>query len=261
MITFRCQSESVNQLNNLASYDRHSILVDGPDGCGKTYLCRYYSNLVNADDFVVVDPSVNSIRDTLNECYNLDHNIVVCIENLDKGSVAASYTLLKFLEEPKTNVYTIVTCVNIRYVPDTIISRCSCISVSPPISYDIDEYSRLKDDRKYKQLSTRPIWKCVRTFKDVDLIYNMKPEHVDYYQSLEPERLFKDNVSNLTWNLGHYPDGSETPIDLVIRYILCNTSDKHLIQTCNECYRDMLSARVAKHAVLAKFVFEGKYGG
>ncbi len=259
-MNFKCQVDSIDQLTSLAAADRHSILIDGPKGCGKTYLSKLYASKVGAYDYVSVDPNVQAIKDTLDSCFNLDQKIVVCIENLDSGMLSASYTLLKFLEEPRSNVYIVVTCRNIRKVPDTIISRSACVSVSPPILSDIDDYSRVKDDIKYTRLSKKDIWRCVRTFGDVDLVYSMSPEQLDYYSYLDPKTIFKDSIANITWMLGHYKDNSETPLEFVIRYILCSTQDMYVRKICAQCVSDLLSARIAKHAVLAKFAFEGKYG-
>ena len=95
----------------------------------------------------------------------------------------------------------------------------------------------MKDSVKYNRCKSKDVWRCVRTFKDVDLIYSFSPEQFDFYTTLDTGTVFNDTIANITWRLGHYPDNTETPIEFVIRYIMCNTSDKHLIKICTECVK------------------------
>lgn len=64
---------------------------------------------------------------------------VYLIKDCDKMNVAASNTLLKFLEEPEEDIIAILTTNNISQVLDTIKSRCQVIYFSP------DECNGLKD--------------------------------------------------------------------------------------------------------------------
>ena len=92
----------------------------GPEGCGKSYLARQFAIKLGVDDFALVEPTVAGIREISDLCSEITTPIVICIENLDTGVVAASYTLLKFLEEPRKNVHVVVTARNIKHLPDTI---------------------------------------------------------------------------------------------------------------------------------------------
>ena len=60
-----CQSECHKSLSNMAKCDRHSILIDGPEGCGKTYMALQYSKYLGIDDFQLVNPKVGDIKDPL----------------------------------------------------------------------------------------------------------------------------------------------------------------------------------------------------
>lgn len=256
-MNFKSQVNAIDQLKLLASYDRHSVLIEGVEGCGKTYLVKYYAELLDIEDVVIIDPTVNSIRDTLNTCYSLNNRIVVGVENLDLGVFAASSALLKFLEEPTPNVYLVVTARNIQKVADTIISRSAVVSVSPPIQSDVEIYAANKDNLKFNKLKSNRIWKPVRSFKDVDLVFKFSPEQQDYYSSLDSLK-FTDTVSNIVWYLGHYSDNTETPVDYVIRYIMKH--NPRLRKFCMECLTELSYNRIATHATLAKFVFDCKYG-
>lgn len=256
---FICQQNTLNELSTLAGKDRHSLLISGPEGCGKTYLACQYAKLLNVEDFQTIQPTVQAIKDSVDICYSLDHPVVLCIENLDTGVSAASYALLKFLEEPMHNVYVVVTCRNINNVPDTIVSRSVCVLSAPPIDLDLIEYAKEKNASKYEDLKSLNIWKCVRTFGDVDIVLNLTPAQIEYFNSLSTVLTFRDTVSNLMWKLGHYPDNSETPIKLVIRYLIEASDDLHVRQAGITCITELSSSRLAAHAVLAKFLFECKY--
>lgn len=256
---FLCQSEAIDQLQMLANSNRQSILIEGPSGCGKTYLARMYSKLVGVSDFQIISPKVDEIRNAIESCINISEPIVLCIENLDCGLVVASYSLLKFLEEPIPNVYIVVTCRNIRAIPDTIISRSTCVTVAPPINSDISEYSSHVNLSAYNKVKSKKVWNCVRTFKDAEEVMSMNDAKLSYFDSLDQFSNFKDSVSSIVWKMSHYDDNSETPIELVIRYLM-DVVNTPFIQHCGiECLRDLSQGRMASHAVLAKFAFNAKY--
>ena len=258
-MNFICQQSSIEELKLLAASNRHSVLIEGPEGSGKSYLARQYATMLGVPDFQEIVPKVDSIKEAIDTCLQISTPIVLSVENLDCGVPAASYTLLKFLEEPLPNVYIVITCKNIKNVPDTIISRSVVVSTAPPVDVDISNYSISKDIEKFKQLQQSRIWRCVRTFKDADTVLGMDAEKLKYFTDLESIAKFRDTVSNLVWKIGHYNDNSETPVELVIRYLidLCNTS--HIRQAGISCISDLTQGRVAAHAAIAKFVFVCKY--
>lgn len=242
----------------LASSDRHSVLIEGPGGSGKTYLVKQYARMVECEDMVVLEPTVAAIRDGVLQCYNLDSKCVLCIENLDTGVPAASYALLKLLEEPQSNIYVAVTCNSMMNVPDTIVSRSACVSTCPPIAHDIEEYASVRDAVKYSTIHRDPIWRIVSSFKDVDVLYKLSDVQKSYIRNLFPID-FRDSVSNIAWRLMHYADNSLTPLDMVIRYIMCSTNNISTKAKCIDCLHDLKQARIGQHAVVSKFVFELKY--
>lgn len=254
-----CQASAVQELNQLALNNSHSILIEGPVGCGKTYLAKQYANMLQVPDFQIISPDVQSVREAVEGCMTLDTPIVICIENLDTGVSAAAYALLKFLEEPTSNVYIVVTCTNINHVPDTIISRSAIVTACAPIDSDIAVYAETKNFDRYYQLKDSKLWACVRTFKDVDIVLAMNPAQISYFEKLEGLVSFKDTISNIVWKLGHYEDNSETPIDLVIRYIIGICNSPFIQRSGIDCITELSSGRVAAHATLAKFAFNCKY--
>ena len=102
------QRAALEDLHRLADANKHSILIEGSEGCGKSYIAKQYATMLDIVDFQVVEPKVQCIKEAINSCYVIDNPIVLYIENLDTGVLAASYALLKFLEEPSSHVYIVI---------------------------------------------------------------------------------------------------------------------------------------------------------
>ena len=253
------QKDPIEAINILAQSNRHSVMIEGPEGCGKSYLAMEYSRSLGISDFQVLEPKVDSLKSSIDSFASLQTPLVVCIENLDLGSSGASYSLLKFLEEPSENVYLVVTCRNIRKVPDTIISRSAVINVGPPTYSDLVTYGDSIDSTKVRNVMNSPVWRCARSFSDVRIILSMSSENLRYFDELYEICKFKDTVSNIVWNIGHYPDNSETPVRLVIQCIMDRVNTSHIRKAGVDCLNDLASKRVASHAAIAKFAFEAKY--
>lgn len=253
------QKESLQQLRLLSEIKRQSIIIEGPSGSGKTYLSKQYANMLNIDDFSIVEPKVATIREALDSCLSLSNNLVLEIENLDLGVPAASYTLLKSLEEPLPNVYVVITCRNLQGVPDTIISRSAVVTVGPPTLNDIDSYGKEKDTLKFNNVSSRLVWQCVRSFSDADAVLDMSIDEIQYYESLAEVCKFKESVSNIVWKIGHYDSNKESNLELSIRSIIELMKNPFVTKCGIECIRDLNKGRIAQHAVLSKFVFNAKY--
>lgn len=261
-MNFSCQESAMLNLKNCAENDYHSILIEGVSGSGKTYLASQYMKMLdNVENFRSVKASVSDIRESIQDCYSMDTRILICVENLDQGVKAASYTLLKFLEEPRSDVYIVITCKDRSLVPDTIISRSVCISINTPTEDDIKQYGNYKDKPKFKEIQYTPLYKCIQTFSDVDLVLNMTNAQRLYFESLKEVSKFKESVSNIVWAIGHYDDGSETPVHLVLRYLL-NLRKNDLVyqRKIIDCMLDLNKGNVGSHAVLSKLVFDCKYG-
>lgn len=258
-MNFMCQQQAIKTLKDLADSKCHSVLIEGVQGSGKTYLAKEYSRMLEVPDFQIISPNVGAIRGAIDESYNLNNPIVLCIENLDLGVNAASFTLLKFLEEPASNIYIVVTCRNIRRVPDTIISRSVRVTTTPPRPVDVNQFAQMHNPSRYAELKDSAIWKCATTFRYAESILNMTDAQLSYFPSLRETMNFKDTVSNIVWKLGHYDDNSETPVEIVINYIIEFTNSRTIRLSGIECMKDISSGRIAAHAAIAKFVFDCKY--
>lgn len=258
----KCQTTAIKELQQLASRDRHSVLLEGVSGSGKTYLSKQYASMLGIDDYVNTPSTVSDIRKAIDHCYELESKVVICIENLDEGVLGASYTLLKFLEEPRDNIYIVVTCCNIHKVPDTIISRSSVVTLAAPTPNDIDTFiSSYMEDRREIIETRDDIRKSVKNFHDVDYCMNMTNlSYCEHLQNLVSLIQSKKPISDIVWALGHYADGSEVPIKFMLNYIISNTSNSHIKTHGISCMKELDGSRIATHAVLSKFVMDCKYG-
>jgi len=253
------QISAIEELNKLAQTNRQSVVIEGPSGSGKSYLGHQYANMLGVEDFITVVPKVSEVKEALDSTSVLGTKVLLMIENLDLGVAAASYALLKTLEEPTPNVYIVITCRNLLGIPDTIISRSAVVNVSPPTNQDIDNFGMEKDRLKFNNVSSRLVWQCVRSFTDAESVLSMTNSQIEYYESLSEVCQFKENVSNLVWKIGHYSDNSDCNLELAIRSIMELMHNPFITRCGIECIRDLNKGRIAQHAVLSRFVFNAKY--
>lgn len=258
-MNFLCQRESIESLEHLSSSNRHSLLIEGVPGCGKSYLASQYAHMINIPDIQFISPSVQAVKDAVDICMRLTSPMVLVIENLDTGMLSASYALLKFLEEPNDNAYIIVTCRNINYVPDTIISRCACIKVSPPVPSDIVDYAKLRcHQTSNTTILNSALLRSVKSFSDIDKLINLSTKQLLYIEQLANID-YNDSISNIVWKLGHTDDNSEIPILIVLQHIAASTKSSIIKNAAIICIKDLNTSRLGTHSVLSRFVLECKY--
>lgn len=260
IVQFANQTLPVSFLTEFASKDKHSLVIEGPNGCGKTYLAKMYASLLGFSDVVEVAPKVNDIKDAFEQFQQVDNKVLIVIENLDSGVLSCAYILLKFMEEPSDNLYVVVTCRNKENVPDTILSRSMTVSVGMPTKDDVCNYAKSRYMESYKHLRKRTLWKCVQSFSDVDEVCNYTDEQVQYFSNWSTVSMFTGPVNNLSWKLGHFPDGSEISSNMLIKYIMISNMDNfHVVKCCTDCMNKIDSKRIAKYLVLTKLAFDLKY--
>ena len=260
-MNLRCQASAIEDLQTQAKSDRHSLLIEGPSGSGKSYLAKQYAKMLGVSDFVVVKSTVDDIRKSIDSSYSIEAKVVICIENLDNGVLGASYALLKFLEEPRDNIYIVVTCCNMYDVPDTILSRSSIVQMAAPTSDDLKLFASTYPPNKVSFIESRnTVWRAVRNFLDVDYVMSLSTQNCDHLEDLVNVVKSKRPVSDSVWSLGHYPDNSEIPSKFAIQCVISGTSDFAIRKHAIECMEDLNNSRIAIHAILSKFVMECKYG-
>ena len=250
-----CQAQAISQLSDLKSANVHSIIISGPQSSGKSYLSKKYADMLEVSDFYIIQPKVSELRETIESCSGISTPVVLCIENLDTGVFAASSAILKFLEEPSSNIYIIVTARNIKMLQDTIISRSHVVYVNPPTSSDLISYAIDKFPEEYRLYSGRDLWSCVKSFDDVELFLSMDMSQIQYIEDILSVLYKSQCVSDSIWAMQKYPDNQgDTPIKLVIRYIIYKCPD--VLVDGIECIRQLELKRIANYAIISKFVFK-----
>lgn len=261
MLNLQYQKQALNSLEELLLQGRHSILLEGCTGSGKSYLAKMSCKCLDTPDFYSVQPTVNAIRESMSVGYDYNTPIVYCVENLDLGVPGASYTLLKFLEEPSPNVYIIVTCRSMYDVPDTIVSRSSQVYLKRPLPEDIRFYAQTLDLEKYNKLQREAVWSCVHNLSDVDRMYALTDSQLADLKFLPYNLSMKDSVSAISWKLTNC-GGSEKSLDpqLVISYLMNTMNDKAITYYGQKCIDELQRLRVGAGSVITKFAFDVKYG-
>lgn len=253
-----CQQDCLSKLNQFASSNQHSVVIEGPKGSGKTFMAKMFSSYINSDDFSIIHPKIEEIRDCVDNLYKINNKTVVCVENLDEGVLGCAYTLLKSLEEPRSNVYFVVTCSSINSIPDTIVSRCVVCSISPPRISDVNNY--IKKYHSDKNANTyQSLLSCATSFSDADYICSLSFEQCQYIESLSDVLNFKEPISSLSWKLSHFSDNSEAPVKMIIRY-LTKLAPTPYIKNCGiECLNYLDTGRISLSSILGKYLFKCKY--
>lgn len=255
------QESSIDSIKRLVESGRHSILIDGTPGSGKTYIGNLVGDMVGTYDIHSIAPKVSDIREHMASSYDLNSPAVYCIENLDTGVPAASHTILKFLEEPNPFTYIVVTCRSMYSVPDTIVSRSSCLTVPPPHRHDIDEYAENIDSRKFSRIRDYDIWSCMRNLNDVDSVFLLSQDDIKKIQDLPNSLSPKDSVSTISWKIRDcIPDNSSLDASFVISYLMKSVEDNEVAKYGVEAVKDLESGRMGQGACINKFAFDIKYG-
>lgn len=127
-------------LLEISKFIAKSIFCERPNPfcCDKCNTCKRVDNGTYVD-LIVIDGSKDSIKkedisfiinqfsNTANEKKGIKVYILNLVENM---TLDATNSLLKFLEEPPSNTYAILTTLNKFYILPTIISRCEVINFS-----------------------------------------------------------------------------------------------------------------------------------
>lgn len=119
-------------LLELAKYFAKAIICECDDACEECMDCIRIEN-ENYTDMIIIDGSSSTIKkehiENIQERFSMsaleDRGIKIYIINrIENATTEAVNSLLKFLEEPTSDIYAIITTANINNVLPTIISRC-----------------------------------------------------------------------------------------------------------------------------------------
>lgn len=115
-------------------------------------------NLLNEGDLLIIEPENGVITKEkildLQKCFKTyslyNKNRVYVIDGVEKMNLSASNCLLKFLEEPQSNIYGILISQNLNKVIPTIKSRCQNILINNLID---DDFSYLEEENINKYIA------------------------------------------------------------------------------------------------------------
>ena len=137
-------------LKDMAMYLAKSLVCENlePLACEECPNCQRIENNIYPD-FIMIDGSKESIKkhqiEELQEAFSkvsleVNGKKIYIIHLIEKATLGAVNSLLKFLEEPIDDVVAIITTQNISKVLATIISRCQLIRLKDYSSYDLENY-------------------------------------------------------------------------------------------------------------------------
>lgn len=106
------------------------IIITGDKGSGRLTLSKHIAKNINATP-VIVDDKIDSVRETIQNAYNVSDTMCYIFRNADRMSMQAQNALLKVVEEPPNNAYFIITLLSPDNTLETIRSRGTLLQIEP----------------------------------------------------------------------------------------------------------------------------------
>lgn len=160
------------------------LLCDHQTGCGQCPSCHRVIENVHANlkrlpsiDGSLKKEQVQKLKSSFSQTsLEKDKRQIYIIEDIDKASLAALNSLLKFLEEPEGDVVAILTTNHQDRVLDTIQSRCLVMHVDK----DIDKSTWLNDfDLEQDYLN------ILKTYADTEENFRRYAEDERYHEAYQ----------------------------------------------------------------------------
>jgi uncharacterized protein Yka (UPF0111/DUF47 family) len=147
------QEKNTNMLVNwrLKKSVPRFILIEGEEGSGRLTLAKSIIKILNATG-VIVGNSIDDVRKTIENAYNVQSTTVYIFRNADDMSLNAKNSLLKVVEEPPNKAYFIMTLKSIDGTLDTIKSRGTLIKMQPYTKEQLKTFT--SDDLVIKYCNT-----------------------------------------------------------------------------------------------------------
>ena len=155
-------------IDDIKRCSNHSFILSGIKGCGKHKLVEEFAKDSN---YEIINISDNVYLDTLNNIQESSQPLVIIIDK-DLQLEKVQNTILKFLEEPRSYIYTFLLCEDYSILLQTIQNRCTIFSIVSRINnaesiddnllsmckndYEVSEYLNL-DFMSIKNLSNKII--------------------------------------------------------------------------------------------------------
>lgn len=132
-------------LLEIAKYFAKSLVCDNVEPCENCLDCLRIDNESYAD-LIIVDGSEQSIKkgqiEEIQERFSMSAleekgKKIYIINKIENATTEAVNSLLKFLEEPTSDIYAIITTANINNVLPTIISRCMNVRLKKASKHEL----------------------------------------------------------------------------------------------------------------------------
>lgn len=139
------------------------ILCEHKTACQECIPCRRYLNKTYSDMVVLDGHNQKILKEDIElikvqfskTALEKNNKRLYILKNFDKSTPSATNALLKFLEEPQSDIYAIIHCENANQILETIISRCQVFNLKPqPLissNLDVMMLSNIYDDMSYIQ--------------------------------------------------------------------------------------------------------------
>ena len=159
-----------------------------------------FQHIDNGEKTIGVD-LIRKSSEFLQKTAQLGHNKVVLINACENMTESAANALLKTLEEPTNNSYLILVCNDSNLLLPTIVSRCTQISIQPPIGAElaklvadksiIDEFSNIS---QFSELTDDDVKQQFLEFDQVLLTWLM-----DFSDNHAVTDILSKNLHGLRW--------------------------------------------------------------
>lgn len=132
-------------LLEIAKYIAKSIVCENETPCEECLDCLRIEN-ESYTDLIIVDGSEHSIKkvqiEGIQERFSMSSleekgSKIYIINKIENATTEAVNSLLKFLEEPTSDIYAIITTANINNVLSTIVSRCMNIRLKKATKHQL----------------------------------------------------------------------------------------------------------------------------
>lgn len=116
------------------------IIITGDKGSGRLTLSKHIAKNINAIP-VIIDDKIDSVRETIQNAYNVSDTMCYIFRNADRMSMQAQNALLKVVEEPPNNAYFIITLLTPDNTLETIRSRGTLLQIEPYTNEELRNFT------------------------------------------------------------------------------------------------------------------------
>lgn len=172
--------ERMDRLIATHKYPRFSIIVGAVGSGRKTVVKHIVKQFGNIVTYQLPDCKVDTVKQMINDSYNVCDVTMYIIPDADSMSVASKNAMLKVTEEPPHNAYFVMTLNSIDNTLPTIQSRATVFTMD---NYSINELSNYWSIT-YPTIALTDAISICETPGDVNLITSLKTNEFFDYVSL-----------------------------------------------------------------------------